>query len=286
MNLLKNKFILGTAQFDFKYGIKKFNDQINKLDIIEILKIAKNQIKYIDTSPNYKNVEKLIGNTKTKNLEYYTKTISLNEFGIDKVKARIHDSFDHLNIKSIEGVYIHHFEDVYNKNFDNLFTFLRNLKDNGKIKQIGFSIYEKKEIEFLINNFDFDILQIPINIFDQRLIANNYLKILKKRKINIIARSIFLQGLLLNINDHPLYFNKWSNFFMDYNNFLKINNMNSIEMCLSFINSIKEIDNIIIGVKNTNQLNAILNANINNSIDFSNLSNADNKLIDPRNWKI
>ena len=42
-----------------------------------------------------------------------------------------------------------------------------------------------------------DTIQVPINLFDQRLLRSNYLD-LCKNNVEVCVRSIFLQGKLLN----------------------------------------------------------------------------------------
>lgn len=59
------------------------------------------------------------------------------------------------------------------------------------------SVYNKKEIDMVLSYYDFDIFQLPCNILDQRLIHNNTLEKLFSKKIEMHARSVFLQGLLL-----------------------------------------------------------------------------------------
>ena len=66
---MKNKIILGSANFDQVYGIKK--NFIKRKEIKKLLNIAlKNNIKTIDTSPLYNKSEKIIG------------LINSNRFGI------------------------------------------------------------------------------------------------------------------------------------------------------------------------------------------------------------
>ena len=55
-----NKIILGSANFNQKYGIKK--NLIKEKEIKKLFKLAKNNgIKAIDTSPLYNQSEKIIG---------------------------------------------------------------------------------------------------------------------------------------------------------------------------------------------------------------------------------
>ena len=51
------------------------------------------------------------------------------------------------------------------------------------------------------------MIQVPFNILDRRLATKNYLNKIKKKKIQIHVRSIFLQGILLaNIKKIPKKF--------------------------------------------------------------------------------
>ena len=64
-----------------------------------------------------------------------------------------------------------------------------------KLLKVGFSIYTIKDLTLVLSNFKVDIIQCPINIFDKRFEKSGLLK--KKKNIELHARSIFLQGLLL-----------------------------------------------------------------------------------------
>ena len=57
---MKNKIILGSANFDQVYGLKK--NFIKRDEIKKLLNLAsKNKIRTIDTSPLYNKSEKIIG---------------------------------------------------------------------------------------------------------------------------------------------------------------------------------------------------------------------------------
>ena len=70
-------------------------------------------------------------------------------------------------------------------------------KRNGYIKKFGVSVYSIYELENILKIFTPDIVQFPVNVFNQSFFEENLLKKLKKKKIELHARSIFLQGLLL-----------------------------------------------------------------------------------------
>ena len=58
------------------------------------------------------------------------------------------------------------------------------------------------------------MIQCPYNIFDRRLVNQGGIKYMKRHKIEIHVRSVFLQGLLLMpLKDIPSYFLEWKNLF-------------------------------------------------------------------------
>ena len=62
-----------------------------------------------------------------------------------------------------------------------------------------------------------DIVQCPLNIFDQRINSSGWLKKLKKYNVEIHVRSVFLQGLLLQSYENiPKKFDKWSNILKEW----------------------------------------------------------------------
>ena len=108
----------------------------------------------------------------------------------------------------------------------------------------------------------------------------------KKNKIEIHVRSIFLQGiLLLKHNLLPKKLKKLNKKLMVWKNWLKKNKFSSLQVCLSFVLNQHQLDGIVVGCNNTNQLNQILKLKkIKNNFSLPNLNIRDKKLIDPREW--
>ena len=103
------------------------------------------------------------------------------------------------------------------------------------------------------------MIQAPLNILDQRLVEEGWLKKLKKRKIEVHARSIFLQGiLLLRHYQLPKKLKKLNKNWITWENWLKKNKLNSLQVCLSFVLNQRQLDGIVVGYDNRNQLNQIL----------------------------
>ena len=125
------------------------------------------------------------------------------------------------------------------------------MKKKKLIDKIGVAVYSVNEIENLLKKFDFDIVSIPFNIFDRRLVSSRLLYKLKKLNIQIFVRSIFLQGLLLmKIKQRPKYFNKWAKIFASWDKFSKQSKRTRLENCLGYVLNYPEIDKIILGFDN------------------------------------
>ena len=132
-----------------------------------------------------------------------------------------------------------------------------------------------------------DIVQAPLNIMDRRLIVSGWLSKLNSQKVEIHTRSVFLQGLLLmSRNSIPSYFNRWSKIWDRWFYEIKKNNLSPMEVCLSFIFSLPEIDHIIVGVDNVYQLKDIIKKSKSKiaQVDWSFMHSNDQMLINPSNW--
>ena len=145
---------------------------------------------------------------------------------------------------------------MYQKN-GKLFIKSSNILKKGFINKIGISVYNRYELDNVLKIFTPDIIQFPLNVFDQSFNDKNYLKSLKQ-KIELHARSIFLQGILLtNINNHK-YFHKWKNYFSEWESFLMLNKMSKLNGCLRFVLQNKLIDKVVIGLGQKSHLSSFV----------------------------
>ena len=182
---------------------------------------------------------------------------------------------------------IHKSENLLGVSGKKLIKALESIKQDGLVKKIGISIYDPSECEKILELFKIDIVQAPLNIIDRRLVNTGWLSKLHSLEIEIHTRSVFLQGLLLMPSDRiSKNFNKWNKIWKKWSLQLKKNDLSAVEACLSYPLSLPEIDRVIIGVDNTDQLNDVLSKSkfLNPQIDFSFMNSSDQKLINPSNW--
>lgn len=262
-----SKIILGTAQLGFEYGIANTKGKPTENQSFKILQTAiNNGITTFDTAPVYGNSEEIIGNflknnmflnltiiTKISKIQSKNKHPSFDEIK-NTVKKSLIASKDRLNVNKISICLLHDPSDMHS--FDGLVVkSLKQLKNKGIIEEIGVSIHTPNQAKEFLENNELDVIQVPINLFDTRLIKDGILTKLKNSGKTVFARSIFLQGLfLLDINNMPtnMHFakkplEKLKQISSNYDIDIK-------KLAFSFVKDIPEVDSMIIGVDTEEQL--------------------------------
>jgi len=262
-----SRITLGTAQLGFNYGISNTNGKPNDDQSYRILQTAvDNDITSFDTATVYGNSEELIGNFLKNNvfpnLTILTKISKIkckNQHpSFDEIKKIVKKSLiaskDRLNIKKISMCLLHDPLDMHS--YDGFVVkSLKQLKNEGIIEAIGASIYTPNQVKEFLENNDLDVIQIPMNLFDTRLIKDGTLTKLKNLGKIIFARSIFLQGLFfMDIDSIPknMHFAKkpLEKLKMISSNY----DIEIKELAFSFVKDIPEVDSMIIGVDSEEQL--------------------------------
>jgi aryl-alcohol dehydrogenase-like predicted oxidoreductase len=285
------KLALGTAQFGMDYGIANKNGRISNNQVKEILEKARNSgVDILDTAINYGESEKCLGQIGITHFKVITKLPAVPE-NISNVETWIEEqltkSLERLGLKSIHGLLLHRPEQLKFSVGKKIIKALEDLKIRGLVKKIGISVYEPKELETLIESFSIDIVQIPINIFDRRIISTGWLSTLKQKKIEIHARSVFLQGLLLmKYLELPEKFLSQNKLWIKWHQWLnQHDDITPIKACLGFVSSLKDVDRIIVGVDNIEQFEEVIEVIKNTpDIDYPNFESQDEKFLNPSNW--
>ena len=284
-----SQIILGTANLNKKYGFLKKSIRFSEFKKI-IKNSNKNKVRYIDTSINYSGVHKILGKLNLNKIKVITKISIPTNNNINAklwIKKIIKNIVRDLKTKSLYCVLIHNSNILLNNKYKNYILNLNELKKKGKIKKIGFSVYNLREAKILLKKYKFDILQVPLNIINQTFCDKNFLQNIRKKNIEIHARSIFLQGILLSKDLRKMkYFKRWRTFWKDYYNWLNKNRVSGLTACLSFINGVKNISGYVIGIENEKQFKQVLDCKIKKNLKFESfLSQKNKKLIDPSKWK-
>lgn len=275
---------LGTAQFGLDYGISNPNGQICQSEINKIIKKAYcEEINFIDTAQGYGDAEKRLGNTFLMNNKFKiisklssSKHLKSKEEIIQIWEDNFQSTLENLKVSKIDSFLIHNLDDLKGLNHKLLMNWLESLKKRSLISKIGLSIYDQKDIQ-LISLDKFDLIQLPLSIYDQRLLKSGIIRQLKEKEKIIHVRSIFLQGLILeNYQNWPSFLsNRFKEHHKNINSELRKRNIDMIYAALSFIYSCDDIDAVLFGVSNFEEFNQIVEiwkSLKENNIDLSNLN--------------
>jgi len=284
------KLAIGTVQFGLDYGVSNTQGQVCSDEVNRILTYAKLQnINTLDTAPAYGNSEEVLGKTGlASQFDIVSKIPALSDSDVD-IKQYVQASLQQLNIEKLAAVLFHHVDDIISSSHaKKRFNGLIKLKEQGKINKIGVSVYTPEQLEFCIKNYPIDIVQMPLNCFDQRFIHTGWLNKLSDQKIEVHCRSVFLQGLLLMQPENlPSYFSPFIKYFHHFSDTAKQLNVTPLSLALAIGHQSSNIDKMVIGCCNTKQLSEIITANISAQKvkeDLSSLACENENLIIPSNW--
>jgi aryl-alcohol dehydrogenase-like predicted oxidoreductase len=287
MKNLSEKICLGTAQFGLDYGINNTRGKIPKNEVFKILEYAlQNGIVFIDTAYAYGDSEKVLGEFIKENPNGKTLKIISKIPNVENIDKVIEETFANLKVDKLYGYLVHNF----NFFLENppIYDILLKLKYAGKVEKIGFSLYYPEEY-YKIKDLEIDILQIPYSIFDQRFC--NFFEEFKDKKIEVHARSVFLQGLIFKkpeelkgkfskLKDKLLYIN-----FLSKELDIPLN-----AIFLNFVLMNENVDKVVIGIDSLEDLKEnIYSVKFHNDVikvcsKIVNFEETDEKIIIPIKW--
>jgi aryl-alcohol dehydrogenase-like predicted oxidoreductase len=284
------RLALGTVQFGLSYGIANSTGQVVRSEALDILNYAKNVgIDTIDTAIAYGESEQRLGEIGVNDWHVITKLpeIPNNCQNLTQwIESRVSDSLGHLGVQTLSGLLLHRPSQLLDLGKEALWPTLLKLKSDGVVEKIGFSIYSPDELDKLWSVFKPDLVQAPYSIFDRRLITSGWLERMNEEGVEVHARSIFLQGLLLmDKNSRPEKFDKWSKLWKQWDGWLQENCITSLQATVSFALSDSRISRVVVGVDSLSQFKEILSAEKINISDFpEELSITDLNLLNPSQW--
>ncbi len=286
------KLALGTVQFGVKYGVANETGQVSPASIVQILNGAKSLgIDTLDTAAAYGNGEELLGKAGVDAFKVISKLPPRDPSEIDTaswVARNVESSLENLQLKALYGFLLHRPLELLSRDGDRLYQELLGLQKQGLIRKLGVSVYSPEDLEKLAPYIDFELVQLPVSLFDRRFIESGWLERLKVLGAEIHVRSAFLQGLMLMSSARrPSYFSPWKDLFNDFDTWLEKENLSALEACLGFLNNVHEVDKVVVGVETVGQLFEIeCAARKSLTVCPEYLKSNDPELINPALWKL
>ena len=263
------KLGLGTVQFGMPYGVSNKNGKPMAAEVGRILDLAAvHDITLLDTAPLYGESESVLGAflSRPNSFRVVTKTCSLPKDriaaeDIRRLRTTFDDSTAKLGVKPLYGLLVHQPDAFFADNARELVDCLRELKSRGLVQKIGVSVYAGEQIDRILDTMSLDLVQLPFNVFDQRLAASGHLKHLKRAGIEIHARSVFLQGILLmKPEEIPSSLEKLKPRLRDLRQEAEREGLSVLQVALGFALGTPEIDRVLVGVTSRSELQDILSA--------------------------
>jgi aryl-alcohol dehydrogenase-like predicted oxidoreductase len=289
---------LGTAQFGLDYGITNPGGRVAEGDVRVILAdCAAAGIDTLDTASLYGESEAAIGRTLEMGADFriVTKTPKFTNTrspvdAICALNSAFEASLHKLQRVSVHALLLHDVSDLLGPFGGALWEAMEALKASGRVTKIGVSIYEGAEIENALLSYPIDIVQLPWNPIDSRLIASGTLANLAAKGLEIHARSLFLQGLLLQQPAAiPKRFGPVREAVEDLDVRFRKQGVSRLEGILAAAFARPEISRFICGVTNRVELDAIVVAAqtahmIKGSNPIPTYRGFDPRYLDPRRW--
>lgn len=194
---------LGTVQLGKNYGIANDAGKPDEKKSFAILKTAlESGVTTLDTARAYGDSELVIGRflkqwqgevpaiiTKIPALQGSSPK-ELEKFVTDSVEQ----SLERLGINKLEAVLLHGAKDpiIHGKACADA---MQALITHGYTDKVGVSVYTEEDIGGMLPYDIFSVTQVPMSVFDQRLVSSGAVAKLQEHNYTVFVRSVFLQGL-------------------------------------------------------------------------------------------
>ncbi|MBA3030026.1 MAG: aldo/keto reductase [Desulfobacteraceae bacterium] len=251
---------IGTAQLGMDYGVANKTGQPGKPEIRKVVKAAlDNGLCFFDTAASYGQSESILGEIfsdlkMNQQVNVITKLPPIFVFeGIDSLRQALAQSLERLCVETLWGVMLHRTGMELNQEFSRA---LAQLKNEGILRHFGVSIYSPEDALAYAGHETVDMIQVPFNIMDRRLLDNKFFEVAQSKNKAVFIRSIFLQGLLL-MDESAIREKKmdWTiPFLREFHSYMKNRNLDAKAFMIHAISRKFPWAKLVIGMENHDQL--------------------------------
>ena len=305
-----SELTLGTAQLGMEYGIaNRVGQPALPIAIRMVRQAVAHGVTALDTARAYGDAEAVLGEALTgawrSRVEVVTKLDPLASLAQDaspsKVRAAVDDSVDRsceaLKSKTLSTLLLHRsaHRDAWG---GAAWRRLLELRGQGKIGNLGASVYEPSEALALLGEPAITHLQIPLNVLDWRWRESGFDRALTGRPDVVVhARSGLMQGLLADSASSSLW--PASPGFDVAGCLRELRKLTAAfardsvtDLCLAYVRSQPWITSVVVGCETPEQLNENLKLFCRPQLNAeqcaaleSSLPKAPERLLNPSHWK-
>ena len=284
------RLALGTAQFGMNYGVTNRSGRIADEEMVRIIETARAQgIDTIDTAIAYGDAESRLGAVGVEDFRVITKLPPVPHEKSGRQTDELERSLDRLRIPRVHAVLLHRPEDLIGRARAPLRDTLDSLLARGLVTRVGVSVYRPEQLDALEANgalAALDVVQLPFNAFDQRMVQSGWVDRLASRGVEIHARSVLLQGLLpADPSQRPAWCSRWDEAFRAWDTWRIAIGADGISASLAAARH-PSIARVVVGVENAAKLKqlALAAAREDLPVPPGNLCVEDIALLEPVHW--
>jgi aryl-alcohol dehydrogenase-like predicted oxidoreductase len=253
---------LGTVQFGLPYGITNTAGQVEEPEVRRILAMAAQQgVELLDTAQAYGTAESVLGKCSLPTMRRRLISKLPAQADPDGWEQSFQASLNRLQTDRLDGFLLHRSADLLGPQADRLLDWLESLRERGLVHRLGVSIYDASELEGIPLD-RLQLVQLPLSLYDQRLLLNGTVDQLKSAGLAVHARSLLLQGLLLR----PAH--QWPSFLSpDFRQHhrqliqhLAERGLSLLDAALAFAHSCDALEAVLVGVQSAAELAELLAA--------------------------
>lgn len=293
---LRPRVGLGTVQFGLEYGIANEGARPTFGEVQRILDCAEGHgVSLLDTAALYGDAEAVLGRALPAGhrFDVVTKTpvfggALIEARHADMLERAVHTSLKRLRLDDLYGLLIHSADDLLVEGGEWLMERAQTLRARGEVRKVGVSVYEPAQAERILEHHTIDLIQIPLNVLDQRFSSSGILDKLQKAGVEIHSRSVFLQGALLMSPDKlPPHFEGARDKLRRYREVLTGLDITPAEAAVDFVKRQPQVDGLIVGVCSVQQLGEVMaayHARCPPCVHFADFAEREGRVIDPRLW--
>jgi aryl-alcohol dehydrogenase-like predicted oxidoreductase len=196
---------LGTAQFGLPYGITNAAGQVAEPEVRALLaEAASAGLTLLDTAQAYGDAEAVLGRTLTPGHSFrlISKLPAQSQSAFTAEDRLVWDesfqcSCTSLGVLRLDALLLHSAADLRKPGGEHLCEWLLSLRQRGLVRRLGVSIYGSADLVGVPPDL-VDLVQLPLSLYDQRLLVDGTITRLRDQGCAVHARSLYLQGLLLS----------------------------------------------------------------------------------------
>lgn len=256
---------LGTVQLGMNYGIANNAGKPDEEKSFAILRTAlEGGVTALDTARSYGDSELVIGRFlkqwQGKTPEIITKIPTLQGSSPKELEKFVTESAEQslqrLGVNKLSAVMLHGAKDpiIHGKACADA---MKALVDHHYTDKVGVSVYVAEDIEAMLQYDIFSLTQVPMSIFDQRLITGGWIDRLAQRDYAVFVRSVFLQGLFFLNPDtmtDPILLEQAAPKLRTLQKIAAEKNMTVAQLAIAFIRDCPGVTSLVLGADTPEQV--------------------------------